>query len=96
MINGLETQGKWKVQLTVAINSLSYTSSEFAFDSVDLLHYKKHKISLNRGRSYIDSPEWLKNKKATINPKNNDEKCFQYAIKVVLNHKNIVKDPQRI
>ena len=27
--------------------------------------------------SYIDSPKWLKNKKATINPKNNDDKCFQ-------------------
>ena len=37
-----------------------------------------------------------KNKKAAINPKNNDDKCFQYSITVVLNHKNIVKDPQRI
>ena len=51
--------------------------SEFIFDSVDALYYKLHKISLNRGRSYIDSPKRLKNKKATINPKNNDDKCFQ-------------------
>ena len=43
--------------------------SEFIFDSVDLLHYKCHKTSLNRGGLYIDSPKWLKNKKATINPK---------------------------
>ena len=50
--------------------------SEFAFDSVDLLHYKLHNKSLNRGESYIDSPKWLKNKKATINPKNNDDKYF--------------------
>ena len=28
---------------------------------------------LNRSGSYIDSPEWLKNKKATINPKNNED-----------------------
>ena len=34
------------------------------------------KIGLKRGGSYIDSPEWLKNKKATINPKNNDDNCF--------------------
>ena len=34
-------------------------------------------------------------KKATINPKNND-KCFQYSVTVALNHKDIVKDPQRI
>ena len=34
--------------------------SEFNFDSADLLHYNLHKISLKRGRSNIDSPEWLK------------------------------------
>ena len=43
--------------------------STFVFDSIDLFHYNLHKISLNRGGSYIDSPKWLKNKKATINPK---------------------------
>ena len=37
--------------------------SEFIFDNVDLLRYKFNRISLNRGRSYIDSPEWLNNKK---------------------------------
>ena len=35
------------------------TGSEFNFDSVDLLYYHLQKISLKRGRSYIDSPEWL-------------------------------------
>ena len=69
--------------------------SEFIFDSVDL-YYQSHKISLNRGGSYIDSPEWLKNKKATINPKTNDDKCFQYAIKVTLNHDKINNHPERI
>ena len=39
------------------------------FESVDLLHYILHKISLNRGGSCIDSPDWIKNKKATINLK---------------------------
>ena len=46
------------------------------------------------GSSYIDSPEWLKNKKAKINPKNNDDSCFQYALTVALNY--IKKEPQRI
>ena len=49
------------------------------------MHYDLNKISLIRGGSYIDSPKWLKNKKATINPKNNDQKCFQYALTVALN-----------
>ena len=38
----------------------------------------------------------MKNEKATINPKNNDDKCFQYALTVALNHEQIKKDPQRI
>ena len=62
----------------------SMKGSIFVFDSVDLLHYKLHGISLNRGGSYIDSPKWLKNKKATINLKNNDYKCFQYSITVAM------------
>ena len=53
--------------------------SEFTFDGVDALHYDLNKVSLSRDESYIDSSEWLKNKKTTINPKNNDDKCFQYA-----------------
>ena len=52
---------------------------------------------MKRGESYIKSPEWLKNKKATINPQNeNDDNCFQYAITVALNHQNIVRDLQGI
>ena len=56
----------------------SIKGSDFIFDSVDLLHYRLHKTSLKRtGSSYMDSPEWLKNKKATINPKNNDGNCIK-------------------
>ena len=40
----------------------SMKGSEFVFDSVDLLYYKLHKLSLNRGASYIDSQKWVKNK----------------------------------
>ena len=43
--------------------------SDFVFQSVDLMDYKLHRVRLNRGGSYIKSPEWLENKKATINPK---------------------------
>ena len=58
---------------------------------VGSLYYKFHKISLNRGGSYIVSPNWLKNKKAIINPKNNDGKCFRYALTVALNHEQVKK-----
>ena len=33
------------------------------------------------------SPDWITNKKATINPINKkDSKCFQLAVTVALNH----------
>ena len=48
---------------------------EFILQRVDLLYYKYYKIIVNIGGSYINPPNWLKNKKATINPKNNDKKC---------------------
>ena len=74
----------------------SMTGSEFIRDSVDLLYYHLQKISLKRGESYIDSPEWLKNKKATLNLKNNDDNCFQYALTVALNRKQSKSHPEGI
>ena len=54
--------------------------SDFVFESAELMDYKLHKVSLKRGGSYIKSPEWLVNKKATINLKNKKgDKCFQYT-----------------
>ena len=70
--------------------------SELVFDSVDLLLYKLNKISLNKGGSNTNSPKWLKNKKPTISPKNNDDKCFKYVLIVALNYQIIKKDLQRI
>ena len=37
---------------------------------VFILYYKCHKMNFKQGRSYIDSPDWIKNKKATMNPIN--------------------------
>ena len=74
----------------------SMRGSEFAYDSVDALYYNLNKVSLSRSGSYVDSPKWLKNKKATINPKNKDDKCFQYALTVALNSEQIKDHPERI
>ena len=74
----------------------SMRESEFAYDSVDALCYNLNKVSLSRGGSYIESPKWLKNKKATINPKNKDDKCFQYTLTVALIHEQVKDHPERI
>ena len=48
-------------------NLESMKSSEFVFHYVHLLYYKCHKTNPNGGRSYMDSPYWIKNKKEPIN-----------------------------
>ena len=68
-------------------NFESIKDSEFVFDYDKLLCYKYHKINLNCGGSYIDSPDWIKNKKAAISPINSkDNKCFQNVVIVVLTY----------
>ena len=74
----------------------SMRESDFIFVLAELLHYKSHKINFNREGSHIDSPDWIKKKKATINPKNEDHKFFQCGVTVALNHEEIKKDPKRI
>ena len=40
--------------------------SSYIFESIDLLYHHLHKISLNRGGLYIDSPDWIKKKHQQI------------------------------
>ena len=71
--------------------------SEFVFNYVHLLHYKCHITNANFRGSYISSPNWIKQKRATINPiSKKDNKCFQYAVIFALNHEEMKKDLQRI
>ena len=71
--------------------------SEFVFDAVNALYHDLNKISLNRGGSYIKSPEWVGDKKVTINPQNKkDDKCFQYALTIALYYEKIKDNRQRI
>ena len=52
--------------------------SDFVFESVKLMDYKLHRVRLRRGGSYVKLPEWLANKKETINPKiENDDECLR-------------------
>ena len=78
-------------------NLKSMKDSEFFFNYVYLLYYKCHKINPNCGGSYVDSPDWIKNKKSTLNHINkNDNKCFQYAVTIAFNHEEIGKHVERI
>ena len=58
-------------------------ATDFIFHSVRLMYYKC-------------PPDWIKNKKAIINPKNKKDKCFEYTATVALYHDEIESHPERI
>ena len=61
--------------------------SDFAVDGVNFLYYDFNKISIRK---------WLKDKKSSVNPKNNDHKSFKYAVTLALNLDKINDHPERI
>ena len=76
---------------------LSHTSSSFSYESVEECNIHFNKIDLRRGASYIETPKWLKWKKATINPKNtHDVYCFMHATAIALYHNELGMNPEQI
>ena len=56
------------------------------------MDYILHKVRLRGGGSYIKSPEWLANKRATINSKNkNDDEWLRSSTISSLNYNEIMK-----
>ena len=77
--------------------SVMRKTSNCSFDYVELTTIQFHSIELKRGSSYTESPNWLKNKRVIINPKNfNNDKCFQYSTIAALHHQDIAHHPKRI
>ena len=64
----------------------STRGDDFIFASVQLMHCKCHIVTFNHFGQYIGSPGWIKKEKATIDPKNMDDRCFYYMIIVALNY----------
>ena len=62
--------------LTYAFNNI-----ENAFKGFCLKYDIDYTLAKSRIEDSIfaESPEWIKNKKCTIYPQNNDNKCFQYS-----------------
>ena len=55
-------------------NLESMKGSEFVVVFIHFLYYKCYKINPDFGGTYTDSLDWIKNKKAKINPINKKDK----------------------
>ena len=85
-----------EIMMGSEIDEINEELSESFLQVLMHLYYNLNKVSLSRSVSYMDSPKWQKNKKATINSKNNDHKCFQYAFTFALNYQIVKNNPERI
>jgi len=82
-------------QYEMMLNTME--ASDYVFVRIVEMTYHCHRVDLNRGGSYIELPDWVKNKKCCINPKNkDDDKCFKWAVIAALHHKDIGDHPERI
>ena len=60
----------------------AYTERESGWGFKEVIQLEIHTTEYNptKGSSYIPLPEWIKNKKAIVNIKNKDDKCFLWCI----------------
>ena len=87
MINHMKTQ----------IENPGLLKNRFIFDEVLFLDVNFHRLNLTRGGSYLPLPEFIVNKKAMINSRNeDDDECFKWAVIAVLHHAEIKVSPERI
>ena len=54
--------------------------SGLIISNINNIHIMCNKYNPIRAGKYIELPEWIKKKKACINIKNQDDKCFKYSI----------------
>ena len=66
--------------MKMQIKNPGLLNSRFRFDAVLFLDVNSHRLNLTRGSSYLPLPDWLARKKAIINPQNDDEECFKWAV----------------
>ena len=86
-----------KILSDYEVMSQACESSNYVFVRIVEMTYHCHRVDMTRGSSYVDLPDWIKNKKCCINPKNeDDDEFFKWAVTVALHYNDIGKDCQRI
>ena len=81
------------------IESYTEKGSGWYFKEVEKLEIHTVEFNPTKGSSYINLPDWIKNKKAIVNIKNNDDKCFLWCILRYLHpkesHEEKIKDLEK-
>ena len=69
-----------KEDLMRRISEFEARGSELVLQRIKCLYVRTSPYTPVVGSSYRDIRDWIKNKKAVINPKNDNNECFKYAV----------------
>ena len=89
-VDGMITHMKTQIENPTLLNS------RFKFNEVLFLNINFHRLNLTRGSSYLPLPDWVAKKKAIINPQNDDEECFKWAVTAASKWMDIKFNPERV
>ena len=94
-----ELQDLWQKaidDITIDIETKAVRGSGFTIKGIKEITIHINQYNPTRGRSYIPTPEWIANKKATINIQNNDNKCFKYSVQCGVQGIHKKQHPERM
>ena len=83
-------------EIKYQIENPALKDSKFVLDRVLYMDINFHTFNLTRGSSYIKLPSRLDSKKAIINPNNEDNRCFKWAVIAAMKWETTGSNPQRI
>ena len=83
-------------QILLQIEKLQGTSSNLQFKTITSITIHCDKYDPTRAGRYIDLPRFIKLKKACINYKNEDSKCFKYCVQSVVYDKISKHHPEQM
>ena len=93
--NGIQLEYTLAKQKTkTKVDEFTNNGSGWIFKGMKMLEMKISKYKPFKGASYIELPEYIKNKQACINVKNDDNQCFKWAILSAVFP--VTKNPQRV
>ena len=89
-VNGMIAKMKTDIENPALLNT------RFVFDEALYIDVNFHQLNLMRGSSYLLLPDYIANRKAVINPRNDDEECFKWSVIAADRWMDIGSHPERV
>jgi hypothetical protein len=84
------------LEIHETIESWDNNEGYWHLENVVNVDFKLREYKPLSGSSYIELPKWIYNKKATVNIKNEDQKCFKYCLQYHKHKNEITHHPERV